>query len=253
VYRSLRSDITKIEKYKIFLLIKMNVEQFNLALIGAVKSRDYGAVHLLLQNYPKHLVSWYPLVAVIEEGNDEMVELLLSDQRFQNDYILYNAMLTAIERTNTQAVSLILQKMTTLDISFLYKAVEHGNLEMIQVFTEDMRVPTEAFYECAKIATELGNKEVLNYFYGFWNAEYIIEKNKTCNLGELTSNGYSLHDIMTAACKKGKIRIVKFLYRQGIVPTQQDCLEAKRHGHDKVAKQIYNILCQDLSKIRKQL
>lgn len=231
----------------------MNVEQFNLLLITSVKSRDYGEVYKLLLQYPKFLVSIYPLIAAIEEDNSEMIQLLLSDKRFINDYVLSGALASAIETRNIFAISIILSKIEKLSVDFLYQAVKTGSLEIVELFTSDMRIPTESFYECANIATEMGNTDMLNYFYGFWNTEYIIEKNRIQDITQLTNNGYSLNDIMTAACKKGKIKMIKFLYSQGVIPTHDDCLDAKKCGHDKVARQIYNILCQELSKLRKQL
>jgi len=65
---------------------------------------------------------------------------------------------------------------------------------------------------------------------------------------------YLLDYIKEQACKLGKIKILKYLYhRKNLLFTKQDVQMCLDNNHPKIAKQVFNLLCEDLNKLRKSL
>uniref|UniRef100_A0A6C0JU15 Ankyrin repeat protein n=1 Tax=viral metagenome TaxID=1070528 RepID=A0A6C0JU15_9ZZZZ len=264
----------------------------NARLLELVKWNDVEEIRKLLLENDKPC-SIYPLIYAIENRDNktssvshDTIMMLFEDRRYSTDQILDGSLLLAIEKQNIDLIRYLLDKITNLDPYSIIEAVKTRNINIVEIFVGDPRISDDFLYLCADKASELGDLEMLQYFDSYWtsvtasnakNSEvleklaekpvpfywncvervvrYHTEDDIEASIRVLVEKrGYTLEEIMTMACSKGRIKVVKYLFHTfGIVPSREDVLFCLEAGYDRVSRQLYNLICEDLHRLKQVL
>lgn len=251
------------------------MEQYNFTLQSAIRLKNYCLVQNMLKK--KDIpISNFALNLAIHLKDSDMVAILLKDSRFCDDTTLEIA-LACSDENKTLDISYHILKQLKINLcnSTLFQAVKTGNINLVKLLVSG--VPETSLFKAANIAADVGNIEMLAYFSNYHTVEtanhsknaktliYInippswdfvekVIKSNDFEMLEAITLYYYIEDLMTAACSLGKIRVIKYIKNKwNVCPVMADCLDAYYAGHYKVARQIYNIICEYLSKLYKEI